>query len=134
MLPAELRARLEQLGRAAHPHEACGSIAGLREGARTIARELLPGRNLERERPRERYRLHPADQLAAEEHARSLGLEVVAYWHTHPDRPAAASESDRAAAQPGYSYLILSIGAGAPPELRAFRLVQGELVEEQLEH
>lgn len=129
MLPSELRARLVQLGRAAYPHEACGSILGLRDGPRTLACELYPARNLERDRPRERYLLHPADQLAAEEHALALGLEIVGYWHTHPDRPARASEADRISAWENHSYLVLSIRARGPVELRSFRLARSVLTD-----
>lgn len=132
VLPAALRARLEAFARAAYPEEGCGSILGVVEGALTIAREVSRGRNIERERPRERYLLDPADQLADEERARAAGLEVVGYWHSHPDHPAAPSRTDRDRAARGVSYLILSVRAGAIGDLRAFRMDEGDLAELEL--
>ncbi|HUE97299.1 MAG TPA: Mov34/MPN/PAD-1 family protein, partial [Longimicrobiaceae bacterium] len=50
------------------------------------------------------------------------GLEVVGFYHSHPDHPARPSSFDRDHAWPWYSYGIVpatSSGAGAP---RAWRL------------
>jgi proteasome lid subunit RPN8/RPN11 len=47
---------------------------------------------------------------------------VLGVWHTHPDHPATPSETDRAAAWSGWSYLILSVVRGELAELRSWRL------------
>ena len=40
------------------------------------------------------------------------GLEVVGFWHTHPDPPSRASRYDADHAWPGYVYVILSVMQG----------------------
>jgi proteasome lid subunit RPN8/RPN11 len=39
---------------------------------------------------------------------------VLGFYHSHPDHPARPSETDRQAAWPFYSYIIVSIGRGEP--------------------
>lgn len=93
---------------------------------------MLPARNLVTTGAGHRYEIDPVDHLAAETRARASALEVIGVWHSHPDRPAVPSESDRAAAWSGWSYLIVPVtaeGAGAP---RAWRLVGARFREEAL--
>ena len=129
-LPAALRARLEAPARARHPRAACGLQRGRRLGARVDVEQAREARNLAE--ARDRFELDPADHLAAEEAARALGLAVVGVWHSHPDRPARPSEADRAQAQEGWSYVILSVSAQRALELRSWRFVGAEFVEETL--
>lgn len=89
-------------------------------------------RNLDTARARDRYELDPADHLAAEELARSAGLDVIGIWHSHPDHPAVPSESDQAQAWHGWSYLIVSVAAGTVRELRSWRLAGPSFEEEEL--
>ena len=56
-----------------------------------------------------RYLISPETVLAAHKEARALGLDVVGYYHSHPDHPARPSEFDREHAWPGVSYLIVSV-------------------------
>jgi len=51
----------------------------------------------------------PQDVLEAEKAAREQGLEVVGWYHSHPDHPARPSEYDRDHAWPWYSYIIVSV-------------------------
>ena len=60
--------------------------------------------------------------LAAHKEARSLGLDVVGYYHSHPDHPARPSEFDREHAWPGMSYLIVSVEKRQVVEARSWRL------------
>ena len=111
---------------AGYPSETCGLLIG-RDS--TVAR-AVPARNLNRERAGDRYELDPADHFAAEQEARAEGLEVIGVWHTHPDHPARPSETDRAAAWPGWSYLILAVIAGGVTDIRSWQLA-GEHFTEQ---
>ena len=131
-LSERLRARLEAWSQARYPREACGLLIGRREGRRVRVRHAREARNLEAKRAHERYELDPADHLAAEDLARSLGLTVVGVWHSHPDHPPVPSENDRTRAWEGWSYLIVSVGAGAASELRSWRLAGARFVEEQV--
>jgi proteasome lid subunit RPN8/RPN11 len=122
VLPDDVRERLRELALADYPREACGLLLGRVEGIRRVVELVHPARNLNVERAHDRYELDPRDQLAAERAAREGGREVLGVWHTHPDHPATPSETDRAAAWSGWSYLILSVVRGELAELRSWRL------------
>jgi proteasome lid subunit RPN8/RPN11 len=122
VLPDDVRERLREFALAEYPREACGLLLGRIEGIRRVVELVHPARNLNVERAHDRYELDPRDQLAAERAARDGGREVLGVWHTHPDHPATPSETDRAAAWSGWSYLILSVVRGELAELRSWRL------------
>jgi len=131
-LPALLRANLAGFSCARYPHEACGLLLGRRHGETSEAVLALEARNLDTTRAHERFELDPADHLAGEERARTLGLEVIGIWHSHPDRPAQPSALDRAQAWAAWSYVIVAVVAGEVVELRAWRLAGEHFVEEQV--
>jgi proteasome lid subunit RPN8/RPN11 len=132
VLRQPLRAEIESWSLAACPRESCGLLIGRRDGGRVDVVEVRAARNLNDARPNDRYELDPVDQLAAEEEARRLGLEVVGVWHSHPDHPALPSETDRAHAWSGWSYVIVSVAGGKAREVRSWRLVVDRFVEEEL--
>jgi proteasome lid subunit RPN8/RPN11 len=49
-------------------------------------------------------------------------LDVVGWYHSHPDHPAWPSEFDREHAWPWYSYIIVSVDKGAPKDMTSWRL------------
>jgi len=57
----------------------------------------------------------------------------VGIWHSHPDHPARPSETDRAAAWEGWSYLIASVTDAGLSELRSWRLSGERFLEEPVE-
>lgn len=131
-LPPAIRAELETLACAGYPEETCGLLLGVSSVGDCRVVSLHPGRNVNRERPTDRFELDPLDYLAAERAAAAAGNEVLGVWHTHPDHPAQPSETDRQMAWPGWSYLILSVGAGGVLDLRSWRLAGREFYEEEV--
>jgi proteasome lid subunit RPN8/RPN11 len=106
----------------AYPEEGCGVLLGSeRGGVREVARALaLPNR---REDSRgNRYLIAPESFLEAEHAARAAGLDVLGFFHSHPDHPARPSAFDLEHAWPYYSYLIARVERGRLVELRSFRL------------
>ncbi|MDX1578260.1 MAG: M67 family metallopeptidase [Gemmatimonadota bacterium] len=128
-LPTALRRRIEKWARTAYPLEACGLLIGTTGDERLRVEAVRLARNLERERPADRYELDPRAFLRADRDARAAGLEVIGFWHSHPDAPAAPSETDRTAAWPGYAYLIVSVRSGRMAESRSWTLVDEEFLE-----
>ena len=100
-------------------------------GAPAVVERARSARNLVAS-AHDRYELDPADHLAAEDEARALGLEVVGVWHSHPDRPALPSETDRRRAWPGWSYVIVAVASGKAAELRSWRLEGDRFAEEEV--
>jgi len=128
-LPAALHAELAGVARARYPREACGLLLGRRDGDHVRVLEQREARNLAV--TADRYDLDPLDHLRAEDEARALELEVVGVWHSHPDHPARPSESDRAQAWDGWSYVIVSVSAGAVGEVRSWRLGNARAFQEE---
>jgi proteasome lid subunit RPN8/RPN11 len=54
--------------------------------------------------------------------ADSLGLDLIGFFHSHPDHPARPSEFDREHALPWWSYLIISVQQGEPREVTSWQL------------
>jgi proteasome lid subunit RPN8/RPN11 len=107
---------------AAYPGEGCGVLVGLdRGGARRIERAIGCA-NLAPETPERRYLIAPGEFLAADHAARADGLEVLGFFHSHPDHPALPSAFDLERAWPYYSYLIVSLAGGVPAGHGLWRL------------
>ena len=135
-LPEALRHELSHLVEASYPFEACGLLLGRVGDPRIDTVRIYPARNLNRDRPEDRYLLDPQDFLAADQAARAQGLEIVGIWHSHPNTPAYPSQTDLEAAWEGYSYLIISTtGAGAEGAgaFRSWRLVGNRFLEEAID-
>jgi proteasome lid subunit RPN8/RPN11 len=93
--------------RAAAPEEACGILGGRDEGEARTVEALHPCRNVAPE-PRWEYRADPRDQLRAFLAVEEAGLEVVGFYHSHPQGPAQPSPVDAArASYPGASYVLV---------------------------
>ena len=132
LLPRSLERELERVVEASYPFEACGVMIGSADGQRVVVEDAFHARNLNVERARDRFLLDPEDHLAADKVARQRGLEIVGFWHSHPDHPARPSATDLEAAWEGYSYLIVSHPALGANELRSWRLHDGRFIEEKI--
>lgn len=142
VLPDALRSRIAAWAAHGRPRETCGLLIGRTSTEHRDRNEVVDvhaARNLEVEHARERFELDPADFLAADAHARALGLDVVGVWHSHVDRPARPSESDRASALRSiareWSYVVVAVrasGASDAGELRSWRLDGERFVEEEV--
>ena len=131
-LPGELQGVLEKLVEASYPFEACGVMIGHAGRQRVAVEDVFHARNLNVQRPRDRFLLDPEDHLAADRAARARGLDVVGFWHSHPDHPAEPSVTDLEAAWDGYSYLIISTSAAGGNDFRSWRLQGGRFLEEKI--
>lgn len=114
---------------AGYPHEACGILIGSGQKVERI----FPAKNLNRERARDRYELDPADFRTADEAARRQDLEIIGFYHSHPDHPPDASPTDTERAWEGYCYLIVSVYKGKVDKFKCWRLNGDKMMEEKLE-
>jgi proteasome lid subunit RPN8/RPN11 len=95
-------------GAEGYPHEICGIMLGPRgEGGVTEVR-------------RARYEIDPRDHIRIQREADAEGLDIVGYYHSHPDHPAQASRFDTERAWAGYIYLIVAIANGQPVDENGF--------------
>jgi len=68
------------------------------------------------------FRSHRKIFARPEHAATERGLDLLGWYHSHPDHPARPSEFDREHAWPWYSYVIVSVEAGNPKDLTSWRL------------
>jgi proteasome lid subunit RPN8/RPN11 len=116
-LMAELRGHAEQ----GYPHETCGIFLG-RPGKEPEALEFHPVPNVVTERTHDRYLIDPLTQLRIEKSAWSRGLEIVGFYHSHPDHPARPSQFDTEHAWPFWTYVVVSVERGKLTQATAWQL------------
>lgn len=115
-------ARIRAYAAETYPHECCGALLGTDgEDARQVL-ELCPLVNRRNDSPRNRFSITPEDFRAAEKAARERNLDVIGWYHSHPDHPALPSEYDREHAWPWYSYVIVSVAQRQPRQMTSWRL------------
>jgi proteasome lid subunit RPN8/RPN11 len=121
-----------------YPHECCGALLGRDSNGVGGEREIVEVMALENRRedsPRNRFSVAPLDVIEADRAAQAKGLDVVGWYHSHPDHPARPSEFDREHAWPWYSYVIVKVEKGGAREMTSWRLKEdrGEYEEESIE-
>lgn len=127
-MSAQLAERIRRHGVEAYPEECCGALLGRAagcdagaEGTREVL-EVIALENQWRDSARSRFLVEPRDVLGVEKGAKARGLELIGWYHSHPDHPAQPSKYDRENAWPWYSYVILRVQDGVPQEMTAWRL------------
>ncbi|MFZ5478923.1 MAG: Mov34/MPN/PAD-1 family protein [Myxococcota bacterium] len=129
------RAELEKLwahAREGYPHEVVGILAGSRD---TWNVSLVVSLVNERaDSPKNRYQVSGLVLMRAEEKLAAEGLEVVGYYHSHPDHPSRWSDFDRDHALPNMSYVIASVVKGDVATTQSWRLREdrGAMDEEEI--
>jgi proteasome lid subunit RPN8/RPN11 len=119
-LSETLAEEVRREGVLAYPAECCGVLAG-RAGEVKEVIQLVPMPNRRTDDPH-RYLITPDDVRRVTAELRASGLEVLGYYHSHPDHPAAPSAFDTEHAWPWYSYVIVSVERGRAAELSSWIL------------
>ena len=101
-----------------YPYECCGLLLGHFESDRKVVTETYPISNAREESAkRNRFLITPEELMKGERYARQHDLEVVGFYHSHPDSPAVPSQYDLEHAWPTYSYIIVSTSADRANDL-----------------
>ena len=111
------------------PEEACGLIAGTRDGEDKVVEKVYLLANIDHSN--EHFTLDPKEQLATIKDMRSKGYAPLGNWHSHPESPSRPSEEDkRLAYDSKASYMILSLMNRAEPVLNSFK-INGDTAEKE---
>lgn len=121
LTPQQIEA-IRDHGRRSYPEECCGVLIGRDGGDDRVIVRVEPADNVKDAERERRYLIHPDDVRRLDEGARAEGLDIVGFYHSHPDHPAEPSAFDREHAWPWYSYVIVPVAAAGPGAPRSWRL------------
>jgi proteasome lid subunit RPN8/RPN11 len=102
---------------ASYPHECCGLLIGKRAAPdQRVVETFRKCRNLNADRAHDRYNMDPKCWFDADREFRDSPWEIIGIYHSHPDHPSRASETDTkealGAGMFDYSYVIGSVQKG----------------------
>ena len=127
---AELQAHAAE----GYPYEICGMLVA-QKGTRTVT-GTRRATNADTDNPKTTYLISPREHGEIENECDAAGLDIVGYYHSHPDHASYASIRDTEQAWPDYYYLVVSCMNGQVGETKVFYRTDWEakrMVEEQLE-
>jgi len=101
-----------------YPYECCGLLLGhYREDGKVVSETYPISNAREESAKRNRFLIEPKELMQGEQYARDKDLEVVGFYHSHPDSTAIPSRYDLEHAWPTYSYIIVSTTPGQAGDL-----------------
>ena len=117
-------------GEETYPNECCGvllgkNIAGAGNGDAAVnhVQQIVRAGNTRTDSAHNRYNIAPQELVKIQRQARGLGLDIVGFYHSHPDHPAQWSKTDFAEAHwLGCSYIITSVEQGKAALTNSFLL------------
>ena len=115
---------MRQHGERDYPCECCGLMLGRFDGSgHKIMIETYPISNArEEEAKRNRFLIRPDELMRGEKYAREKGLDVIGFYHSHPDDRAVPSKYDLDHAWPTYSYIVVAVTKGQATDLRSWEM------------
>jgi len=105
-------------GEEGFPHEVCGLLVGYPE--RQVIREVRRLRNIEKELPEIRYQVDDQEDMQIRKQLRRTDMEVVGYYHSHPNHGAYFSKLDAERSWESYLYVVVSVTEGRSADIKAF--------------
>ena len=123
LLTQQLISEIAEHAEQEYPYECGGMLIGRFEGDRKTVTETFPLENArEKEARHNRVLILPKDVLRAEKYARENKVDVVGYYHSHPEDRAVPSQYDLDHALPVWSYVIASVIEGKVADIRSWEM------------
>lgn len=110
-------------GEETYPNECCGVLLGHATPDSNEVVDLVRAGNTRTDSAHNRYHISPVELIRIQKQARAASLDIVGFYHSHPDHPAQWSPTDIAEAHwLGCSYVITRIAAGKADLTNSFLL------------
>lgn len=110
-------------GEQTYPHECCGILLGTSDGNIRTVQATIRCSNTRTDSPHNRYHIDPRELVRAQREAHERGIDIVGFYHSHPDHPALWSQTDfNEAHWIGCSYVITSVEQGQAAVTNSFVL------------
>jgi proteasome lid subunit RPN8/RPN11 len=115
----ELR-KMREHAKREYPNQCCGLLLGLRQDHDKHASRAQACRNAAHA-PAGNFQIASPEVIEWQRYGREQRIEILGFYHSHPDQPANPSAQDvRLADWTHCSYVILSVEEGLPTVLRSF--------------
>ena len=119
----QLYDQLRAHGEETYPHECCGILLGKSSDDDLHVHQILRAGNTRTDSAHNRYNIAPQELIAAQREGRKHGLDIVGFYHSHPDHPAQWSTTDFAEAHWfGCAYVNTAIEKGQAHITHSFLL------------
>ena len=123
LLSKDLYQHLRAHGEETYPNECCGILLGKATDDAIHVAALLRAGNTRTDSAHNRYNIAPQELIQAQREGRKSGLDIVGFYHSHPDHPAQWSSTDFAEAHWfGCAYVITAVEQGAAQITNSFLL------------
>ena len=135
IIPQNILDDISEHSKEAYPEECCGLLVGRDSGRDRVIVEAHRAKNVAEERRHERYLIDPKKHFEVDKATRGRGVDIVGFYHSHPDYPSRPSGFDTETAPwPGYSYLIASVEKDGVGKVQSWIMLDGEdkFVEEEM--
>jgi proteasome lid subunit RPN8/RPN11 len=110
-------------GEETYPHECCGVLLGRSEDGVNAVEDAVRAGNTRTDSAHNRYHIAPQELVKIQRMGRERGLDIVGFYHSHPDHPAQWSTTDFAEAHwLGCSYVITAVEKGVARQTNSFLL------------
>lgn len=110
-------------GEETFPHECCGVLLGKSTPEGNLVSEIIRAGNTRTDSAHNRYNIAPEELIKIQRQSRKLGLDIVGFYHSHPDHPAQWSQTDfNEAHWVGCSYVITAVASGKATTTNSFLL------------
>jgi proteasome lid subunit RPN8/RPN11 len=101
-----------------YPYEICGMLVA-RKGSKNVI-WTWPTTNASQLSPEVHYSIEPKEHQRIEKELDRNRLEIVGYYHSHPDHGSYASNTDRIEAWPKFYYVVASCVDGVVGDVKVF--------------
>lgn len=119
----DVYAAMREHGERTYPHECCGVLLGHATGEGNVVHRAVEAGNTRTDSAHNRYHIAPQELVRIQRQGREAGLDIVGFYHSHPDHPAQWSRTDFDEAHwIGCSYVITSVQQGVAGVTNAFLL------------
>ena len=125
--------QIKKNGEKTYNSECCGAIFGKSQNGSGLITELLEFNNERTDNREKRYLISPKQYLESERIAVEKNLELLGFYHSHPDHPAVPSQFDTEHAFPNFIYMIVSVQKGKAEDLTSWKLSEDRSGFEQQE-
>ena len=123
-IPRALYDQLRAHGEETYPNECCGIMLGKSTDDNITVQALVRAGNTRTDSAHNRYHIAPQELLKAQREARNQGLDIVGFYHSHPDHPAQWSITHfNEAHWFGCAYVITAVANGTAQITNSFFLI-----------